>query len=159
MKIVDVIGFNDGYAYVLDENYTLTYERHGSLLIGSDDTKTFFKVLQYAPCGGNPNFGGNYAFGGAKFDLPMKDGTKMHCYGQYWDGGYGKAEKILGICFSDFVHGTIESLASCYVFRSGMVCKTKLKSLKKDFAISHPGYTPWDYWEYEKHIKGEKKNG
>ena len=85
-KIVDIVKFNDRHAFVLDREYFLTYEQHGELLIGSDKTQTFFNVLYYAPFGGNPNFGSNYAFGGRKFDLQMKDGSAMHCYGQYWDG-------------------------------------------------------------------------
>ena len=36
--------------------------------------------LPYGACGGNPIISGLYAFGGRKFDLPMKDGTFTHCY-------------------------------------------------------------------------------
>lgn len=152
-KIIDIVKFNDHHAYVLDEDYSLTYEKHGGLLIGSDETQTFFDVLYHFPCGGDRTFGGNYAFGGREFDLNMKDGTKTHCYGQYWSGKFGEAEKILGIEFADFTHKSVDILKKCYVFYSGTADKAKLQAMLDEFLAEHPDYELWDYWEYEKHIK------
>lgn len=156
-NIIDIIQFNDRHAYVLDNKIQLTYEKHGDLLIGSDDTQTFFSVLYYSPCGGNPNFGGNYAFGGRKFVLSMKDGTTTHCYGQYWDGRYEDAEKLLGVKFADFTHCDIDSLVECYVFRGGTADKLKLQKMIDDFFEISPSYKPWEYREYEKFIANREK--
>ena len=158
-KLVALVKMNGHLAYVLDEKYSLTYEQYENLLVGSDDTNTFYNVLYYSPCGGNPNFGGNYAFGGRKFDLQMKNGTVTHCYGQYWDGRYSDAEKILGIEFADFPNGTMEHLRECYVFYGGTIDHKKLNQMMNDFFAEHPSYKLWEYDEYKKRISNkEEKN-
>lgn len=154
IKIVDLVNFNDHWAYVLNKKFLLTYEKHGDLLIGSDETQTFFNVLYYSPCSGDPTFGGNYAFGGRKFDLLMKDGTITQCYGQYWAGEYSEAEKILGIKFSNCPYGTLDSLKKCYVFYNGIIDEIKLQTMIDKFFIANPNYKSWEYEDYKKHIEG-----
>ena len=153
MKIIDIVKFNHRHAFVLDGDFSLTYEKHGDLLIGSDETQSFFDVLRYAPCGGDPTFGGNYAFGGRKFDLQMKDGSVTHCFGQYWSGGCAEAEKILGIESVDFTHAPIDRLRKRFVFFDGTADKAKLQAMIDAFQAAFPDYTLWDYREYEDHVK------
>ncbi|MEA4919362.1 MAG: hypothetical protein VB078_00340 [Clostridiaceae bacterium] len=157
MRIVDLVEMNSHHAYVLDNEYKLTYEKHGNLLIGSDETNTFFDVLIYEYPRGRKEYGG-YAFGGREFDVDMKDGTKTRCWGQYWSGGFREAEKILGITFADMPHNTIVQLQSCYVFCGGTAHKAKLEQMLNTFFAENPGYKAWNYWEYEKHIKNAKGN-
>lgn len=83
----------------------------------------------------------------------MKDGTVTHCYGQYWDGRYADAEKILGIKFADFTHSTIDSLRKCYVFTSGIADKAKFQEMIDKFQASVPDYKPWEYQKYESYVK------
>lgn len=157
MKIIDIVKFNDRHAFVLDRDYSLTYEKHGDLLIGSDKSQTFFDVLQNRGCGGNPNFGGNYAFGGRKFDIPMKDGSVTHCYGQYWDSGYADAEKILGIKFADFTHATIDFLRMHFVFQSGTIDRAKLQPMLDEFQRILSDYEPREYNEYATFVKNAEE--
>ena len=152
MKIIDLVEMNGHHAYVLDSKYKLTYEKHGDLLIGSDETDTFFDVLYYQYPVGRKEYG-SHAFGGREFDVDMKDGTKTHCWGQYWSGRFREAEKILGIAFANLPHATVEHLQDCYVFYSGTACRLKLEQMIDAFCSENPEYKAWNYREYEKHIK------
>lgn len=151
-KIVDIVSMNDGHAYVIHKDFKLTYEKHGDILIGSDETGTFFDVLYYSHPVGRREYGA-YAFGGREFDLAMKDGTTTHCWGQYWSGHFKDAEKILGIEFANFPHNSIEGLKDCYVFCSGTADKSKLQSMVNTFFEENPDFEVWDYWDYQKYIK------
>jgi hypothetical protein len=159
MKIVDIVKFNSGHAFVVDSDPQLLFSGHGDILIGEDETETVYSVYQYGACGGNPNFGGNYAFGGRKFYLPMKDGSVTHCYGQWWDGGYKKAEEILGISLASFTHSTKEQLKSCYVFYGGTINAGKLSALIDEFYVEHPNYEPYEYRGYEAYLKEATQAG
>lgn len=48
-KIIDIVKFNHQYAFVLDKNFFLTYEKRGDLLIGSDETQTFLTYCTIPP--------------------------------------------------------------------------------------------------------------
>lgn len=151
MKIIDIVKFNDRHAYVFNEIPVRTYEKHDELLIGSDDSKTIIGCLYYSVPMGQYS---PYAFGGRKFDLPMKDGTTTHCWGQYWDGGVRDCEKVLGFELCELIASTRENLSKCYVFTSLYANKEKLQKLIDDFVSGNPDYKVWEYWEYKKHLKG-----
>ena len=78
---------------------------------------------------------------------------------QYWDGGYGEAEKILGIKFSDFPHNTKEKLINCYVFFYGTADTEKLREMIRQFELKNPGYIMREYDDYEEQIKARFEGG
>lgn len=60
---------------------------------------------------------GSGAFGGRKFDIPMKDGSVTKASGQWWDAypqSKGKGRTSIG-------YGTIEGLSDCNVFSAGTI--------------------------------------
>lgn len=156
MKVVDIVKINDRHAFVFDEIPSVTYEKHGSLLIGSDDSGTILDCLYYSACGGSRNFGGNYAFGGREFDLPLKDGGSVHCYGQYWDGRSSECAKVLGIEICGLTASTKEDLKKCYVFCGYYADKDKLQKLIDEFISENPDYEVWEYNDYREYLKNEK---
>ena len=151
MKIVDLVKANSRLWIVFDEPVgQLTYERHRDLLIGSDDQRVFYDCLYYDRP--TPHM---KAFGGREFDLPMKDGSVTHCYGQYWDGRVAEAEKVVGEEIAEIGASTKEELNRCYVFTGRKISKRKLEEMIEEFEASHPGYEPLGYWEYEDMLKRE----
>lgn len=147
-KIIAVVKFNEGHAYVLDKKPEFVYEKHGSLLIGTDATETFYSVLFY-----ERPFGRFKAFGGSEFELPLKGGGVEKCYGQWWDGGADKAAKIIN---KNLVPVTCRSKKcleeECYVFIGCHADKEKLQKL-----VSEYDGNVYGYWEYESLLKGEKQ--
>ena len=115
MKIIDVVKFSQSYAYVFDEIPPRLYEQHGNLLIGSDDSKTFLDCLHYQYPVGRKEYGA-YAFGGREFDLPLRNGGSVHCWGQYWDGRSAECGKILNVKICSLTASTKEELSKCYAF-------------------------------------------
>ena len=151
MKIVDLVKVNSQCCIVFDEPVgPLTYEKHGDLLIGSDEQDIFYDCLYYDRP--TPNM---RAFSGRKFDLPMKDGTTTHCNGQYWYGRIGEAEKAVGEVIAEIGASTKEELKQCFVFVGRNISKRRLDEMFEEFKASHPGYEPWGYREYEKLLKEE----
>lgn len=114
IQIVDVISHRNQHftqwMLVVSRMPEFTYERRGrELLIGHDSG--FFSFYGYEKPG--PTW---RAFGGAKFQIPMADGSVIEADGQWWD-----------VCprdFSELTYGhgvnTIAELANCYVFMGGM---------------------------------------
>jgi hypothetical protein len=152
MKIIDIVKFNDRHAYVFDEIPNRTYVKHDNLLIGSDETETILDCLHYVYPRGRKEYGG-YAFGGREFDLPMKDGTVTHCWGQYWDGRSRECAKVLGFDICSLTASTKKNLSKCYVFTGLYANKEKLQKLIDDFMSANPDYKVWEYWDYAKHLK------
>ncbi len=146
-KIIAVVKFNEGHAYVLEKNPEFVYEKHGGLLIGTDETETFYNVLFY-----EVPFEQFKAFGGREFELPLKGGGVEKCNGQWWDGKAHKAAEILN---KNFVHVTFESkesLEKCYVYSGCYADEEKLQKLVSEYDGRVYGYR-----EYESLLKGEKQ--
>lgn len=149
-KIIAVVTFNQGEAFVLDTDPDFKYTKYGNdTIIGTDGI--FYQFYKYERC--YPNW---EAFGGRKFDLPLTNGEVEHCYGQWWDGISKTAIDILGINDTDkkIVSATaqdIGNLKKCYVFIGYRGLSDKIKELRKTYT----GIV-YNYWDYEKMIKGRK---
>lgn len=121
-EIIDVILMKGPYsdnhhAYiVLDRKPDFRYERIGNDLFAQDDG--FFNCYGYE----RPDERWK-AFGGAKFDIPMKDGSVIQAYGQWWDVS---PRKHAGVDIVSCGVATLESLSQCYVFQAGHVSRNKL---------------------------------
>ncbi len=148
IKILAVIQFNKGEAYVLNRHPEYVYQRDGDILWACDTG--FYSVYKYdAPRRPiNPNWSGWRAFAGRKFTLPMKDGTITECHGQYWDAGQGELSKKLNITLEHVTMETIPELQKCYVF-----CGSSIESeYRKKLRAEYTGCV-YPYSEYEKIIK------
>jgi hypothetical protein len=154
MKIIDIVKFNSGHAYVFDEIPEKLYEKHGNLLIGIDDSKTIVDCLHYQYPVGRKEYGA-YAFGGREFDLPLKDGGSVHCWGQYWQGRSSECAKVLGFDICGLTASTKQALSKCYVFCGYYANKGRLEELINQFMTENPSYQAWEYWDYGKHLKGD----
>ena len=150
IKIVDIVKFNDYHAFVFDEIPPKLYEKHGDLLIGYDNSKTIIDCLYYERPSGR-----FYAFAGREFDLPLRDGGSIHCYGQYWDGKSSDCAKVLGIDICPLTASTKEELSKCYVFCSYYADRDKLNKMIEEFQNENPDYKVWEYREYEKYLKSK----
>lgn len=91
MKIIDIVKFNAGYAFVLDESPTMVYHeemvkdnytgRMKKMLVGKNDAGmmdffTYGNELPYAK-----------AFAGREFEILMGDGSKRTIKDVWWDCG------------------------------------------------------------------------
>lgn len=128
MRIESIVTHNSGFAFVLDEEPEFIYEKHGDLLIGTDQSGIFLDILYFSR-----SYGTNQAFGGTEFTLNMKDGSTIFCAGQWWSGGQADAEKILGIDIRDVVIGTKEKLQQCFVFTGCSMDYHKMKNLIQEY--------------------------
>lgn len=138
-KILDAIRLNsygiDAYYLVLDEMPTFVFERTGKHLFAEHDG--FSRCYAYETPG--PNW---QAFGGWKFDIPLKDGTVEHASGQWWDcsplGMKARQPRTsVGIA-------TVEMLEKCYVFTGGVI---ETEKLEEWLASNEPST---DYEKYRK---------
>ena len=153
VKIVELVRANSRYWIVFDElPEKLTYEKHGSLLIGSDDQGVFYDCLYYD----RPSRFMK-AFGGREFDLPMKDGSVTHCNGQYWYGRVDEASRVMGEEITEIGASTREKLKECFVFTSWNISEKKLREMLREFEESNPGYVPWGYDQYRAKLEGERE--
>lgn len=126
-KIVDAIVMHHygipHYYLVLDEMPKFVFERKGNRLDAEDDG--FFESYGYEAPSERWQ-----AFGGRKFDLPLKDGTVEHASGQWWWCAplvSANPGKIVSVGLS-----TLENLGKCYVFTSGSIAKSKLDAWLSD---------------------------
>ncbi len=109
ISIVDVIDHRSQLftqrMLVVDKMPQFTYERTGSFLIGDDSG--FFRFYGYEACSE-----GWEAFAGAKFSIPMKDGSTIEAHGQWW--------AVMPLDFSELTYdlgvNTTEELSRCHVF-------------------------------------------
>jgi len=143
MKVEAIVKFNDGIAFALNKKPVFKYYRQGDLIVGLDDTCTFIKSYYYE----KPSFGFQ-AFGGREFDIELDTGEIIHCNGQWWDGGYSRAEVLLGEKLIDVTYNDIENLRSCYVYYGCYAVSDSLQQL-------HNKYTGQihKYHDYEKMLK------
>ena len=142
-KIIDAIVLtnygNDHYYLVLDEMPTFVFERHGDSLVAEHDG--FYERYGYE----RPDEHWK-AFGGRKFDIPLKDGTVEHASGQWWWCAplvSANPGPIMSVGIS-----TVELLRKCYVFSSGCIAKEKLDAWlmenepSRDYAKYNPSSAP-----------------
>ncbi|MFX3616251.1 MAG: hypothetical protein ACE3JK_01805 [Sporolactobacillus sp.] len=150
IDVVVLVKFNADKALVLKDKLDFVYEKFGNILIGTDASGLFHRVLIY----GRPSEDWK-AFGGWEFDLNMKDGSITHCDGQWWDGGRSKARQILKKELVDVTLDSIAGLKRCYVF-SGGTCIDE-----KDLALLISDYhgKVYEYREYEQLLKEGGTNG
>ncbi|AIQ54535.1 hypothetical protein [Paenibacillus sp. FSL R7-0331] len=146
-QVEAIVTFNDGIAYVLSQPVEFTYYKQGDLIIGLDDTCTFVSCYFYE----RPSMGFK-AFGGREFDITLENGEVIHCDGQWWDGGYQKAEKLLGEELVRVTYEDIESLKKCYVFSGCKAIASSLSKLRETYDGEVQGY-----WAYEALLKGRDK--
>lgn len=120
-KIIDVIVLkhygNAHYYLVLDEMPRFLFDKRDYCLSAEDDG--FHERYGYEAPG--PNW---KAFGGAKFEIPLKDGGVEHAIGQWW-WCHPKETENTGEIISVGI-ATVEMLHKCYVFQSGNIEKKKL---------------------------------
>lgn len=167
MKILDIVKFNDGVAFVVDEMPTLTYEKMTApvsacegeyekftfagreFLIGRDESGVFYDVLYH-----RVEPGGRKAFAGREFSLPMKNGETFKTDGWWWDGGLSVAARMLGIEMGRVTIQDRASLAKCFVFTARcMDVKMFDERLYRPFVDEHGKIEPRDYHEFEREMR------
>lgn len=117
-NIIDIIihGKYKQISLIIDKKPVLIYEHKGNLLIAENDG--FYNCYKYDQC--FPNW---KAFGGRRFDIPIKDGMVEHAFGQWWDYWNNEITTEPTIqCGA----ATIEKLHKCYVFCAYHVSKKKI---------------------------------
>ncbi len=170
MKILDMVKFNNGAAFVVDEMPALTYERMVApisackdeyekfvfagreFLIGTDENGVLYDVLYHK------RESGSKAFGGHEFSLQMKNGGVFKTDGWWWDGGVPVAARMLGI---DLGRVTIESqsfLEKCFVFtRMYADMKRFDERLYQPFLKERGEVKLIDYGEYECEMRARRR--
>lgn len=136
IKILAVVKFNQGRAYVFNRKPILKYEREGRKLVGRDGP--FLNTYAY----GRPSKGWE-AFGGRKFDIPMLDGSVTNAFGQWWSAVSNGAVSVN--------YGTIDELKRCYVYSSISCDSEHFKKLVEDYNSEKGFY--YNYRDYEKIIR------
>lgn len=132
MKIIAVVKFNNGEAFVLDKIPEPIHIKYGSdTIIGKRGC--FYTCYGYEECSG-----GWEAFAGREFDLNLSDGTVEHCYGQWWDMVTGRAKKELEINNEDKVlvnvtANDIDELTECYVYYGFRAIASEVVELRKQY--------------------------
>jgi hypothetical protein len=143
IKIIAVVKFNDGEAFVLDHAPELKYNMVARSIVG--------KALPFCRCYfyEAPGYK-SYAFAGAKFDITLEDGTVVHCFGQYWDGWTKAALQDIGGSVERVTISTNDELKKCYVYYGMYGIPAGIKELRT--AYKGPVF---DYWDYEKILHGK----
>ena len=145
-KVVAKVRSGDRYLYVLDRKPEFLYTKiDDETIIGEcDGMLQFFK---------RDSYGKNWkAFGGAKFELKLTDGTVEKCYGQWWDGMSKAAKELFNPDdIRHFSYSTIEELNKFYVYNGCCAIRRWVEELDD----SYKG-TVYDYWEFEKLLKMNK---
>jgi hypothetical protein len=147
-KIIDAIllkPYNNAHYYlVLDEMPVFTFERTGNRLIAECDG--------FVECYGYETPGPNWqAFGGRKFELPMKDGTMEQAHGQWWWCQPAETESIGSLTSVGIA--TLEQLKQCYCFSGGNISTAKLNEW---LASNEPSTDYEKYDERRLARKGER---
>lgn len=123
-----LLKYGESQALVLDKMPVFTYKRHDNLLIGMDETGNFISCYKYEKPTGNMK-----AFGGREFTLPLEDGSVIECNGQWWDGGYDEAEKMIRNSIVSVPICTKESLKDTDIFYSGHMFEAHLEHLLSEY--------------------------
>jgi hypothetical protein len=118
LKIIDIIHHRNKYYVqqfiVVNRRPVYLYERKGKWLIAEDGG--FFSFYYLKQPNGSRDF---QAFGGRKFQIPLKNGDVVEARGQWWDG---MPEDYSGLV-SQSGYGVPEKLATCNVFCGGYIDK------------------------------------
>jgi hypothetical protein len=144
-KVLAVVKVNDREALVLDKLPELKYQSANGCITGTDGL--FADCLYY-----EKPFGSFKAFAGREFEVKLHDGSVIKCNGQYWDGVKKEHIDVLGFTPYQVTINSIDNLKRCYVFTGYRANIDLLQQLRETYTGK-----VWDYWEYEKHLKGEKK--
>lgn len=150
-KIIAVVKFNNGEAFVLEKKPELKYTKYGNVIIGTNSCflSCYYYEKPIFPI--NPNWSGWQAFGGRKFDLHLTDGTVEHCFGQWWGGITEKTKRIIGEDIIDVTVNDVENLKKCYVFSGYTGIKKEIEKLRAEYTGNI-----YEYKEYEKILKEKK---
>lgn len=170
MKILDIVKFNSGVAFVVDKMPVLTYEKMVAptsacegeyekfvfagreFLIGSDESGVFYDVLYHR------KESGPKAFGGHVFSHPLKDGGTFTTDGWWWDGGSTVAARMLGIEMGRVTIKDRTSLEKCFVFTAQyMDVKMFDERLYRPFLEERGKIQPRDYHEFECELRFTKR--
>lgn len=170
MKILDIVKFNSGVAFVVDKMPVLTYEKMTApvsackgeyekfmfawreFLIGSDESGVFYDVLYHR------KESGPKAFGGHVFSHPLKDGGTFTTDGWWWDGGSTVAARMLGIEMGRVTIQDRTSLEKCFVFNAQyMDVKMFDERLYRPFLEERGKIEPRDYHEFERELRVTKR--
>jgi hypothetical protein len=166
IKIIAIVKFNDGEAYVINRKpkyiYTKEFIKGNRLLYAVDGP--FISCLKYDPP--SPGF---VAFAGRKFDLPLIGGGVEKCRGQWWDGGIGILAGAMGTEINHVTLGTIEKLKRCYVFYGTCMEKKAMDKMRSEYKGQVYNYREYekiikyddmrsDFWKREDKLKRDKKN-
>ncbi len=144
-KIIAVVKFNSGEAFVMENSINLEYTKYGSdTIIGTDG--------YFISCYGYKIDRFCKAFAGRKFDLELIDGTIEHCNGQWWDSITSKAREIIKGNIIHITANNIDRLKNCYVFNGYCGIEEKMNQLRSQYKGKI-----YDYWEYEKILKENDK--
>jgi len=143
-KIIAVVKFNSGEAFVMKNPIKLEYTKYGSdTIIGTNGY-----ILQ---CYG---YSREYdkAFAGTEFDLKLVDGTTEHCNGQWWDSITKRAREEIDGNIISVTANNIERLKKCYVFNGYCGTEKEIEKLRSEYQGK-----VYEYYEYEKIIKEDNK--
>lgn len=142
-EVIALTKFNEGLAIVLRDAIKFNYEKHGDVIIGFDDTKTFVNCLFYERP--TEHF---KAFAGREFTIELTNGDIIECNGQWWSGRYDKAEKIIGAELTRVTANDIESLERCYVYTGCCGIKEKVEEMINNYKGKVFGYFEFEdsYW-------------
>lgn len=142
LKIISVVKFNDGEAFVLNRELEMKYNMIGSAIVGKDGPMCSCLAYEYPSAGWK-------AFAGREFDIALEDGSVIKCNGQYWDSWTTAALKEVGENVSRVTIGTKESLKNCYVYSGCYGIPNEIAKLRAAYAGP-----VFDYWDYDKILKG-----
>lgn len=138
MKLLAVVRFNDGYAFVFDNNIEFEYNKFdNSNIIGEWNGIYHCYAKRYE--------NGFKAFSNREFDIKLKDGNIEHCKGQWWDD-YSYLKKNISdlICCT---YSSIDSLCECYVFTGAYISE----KLYNELISSYSGKI-YEYDEYRNEV-------
>lgn len=144
-KIIAIVKFNDGEAYVMRDPIKLTYKQYGNTIIGTDGV--FISCLYHESPSGRWQ-----AFAGREFDITLENGDVIKCKGQWWSGVSKKAIEIIG---RPFVYNVIAcyvgALKACYVYNGYCAIEDELNKLRAEYKG-----VKYEYYDYDYILNGRK---
>lgn len=157
MKIVAMVRFNAGWAYVFDAPVIFRHSEETingvRYLIGRDGP--FVKALRYEKARG-----GLKAFAGAEITLDMADGSSRTVKDDWWH----VAPPCNGV--ASITYNTVDELKRCYVYRGACVETSALEALVSEYETrtsgpyNHPaGGWRYDYYDFQKVITFDDMRG
>ena len=135
IKIIAVVKFNKGEAYVFNRKPVFLFEKFGKELVAKDGP--FEARYHYQ----EPTERWK-AFAGREFSIPMLDGSKIEASGQWWHH--------VNTDLAHITYETVEGLLHCYVFTGCDAEPEAINILRAEY--DGPVYP---YYDYEKVISYE----